>query len=255
MKKSITAAAMLALLAGGASSQTFIITKGTNLYRATDMGVEQFTLDDSLHSLTIDDSGRFIGGSGTLDASIELYELTDPFGTPGLTQIATTTERVPTLTNINGTLYGVQGITNLFRFDNAFNEEFLGDLGIPNGVGASAYDPATDSYYLTNHNNETLYTVDYVNATVSGSTGINFDFEFHGGEWFGGQFWMAVTDLSRGQLILGTLDVGTGEFTFDRVIADGFGALDGTVSLAVIPAPAGLGVLALGGLAASRRRR
>lgn len=250
--------AMVTLLAAasvGANAQTFFVSKGTTLYRATDGGIDQFTLSDELHSLTRDDSGRFVGGSSVVDGRFELYELTDPFGTPTLSEIATTSGRVPTLANISGTLHGVQGVTNLFRFDGAFNETFLGNLGIANGVGGSGYDPVTDKYYLLNHEDDTLYTVDYVNALVTDSRSINLDFEFHGAEWFGGQLWAAVTELTLGQLILGTIDPSTGDFTLDRVIADGFGPNSGTVSLAIIPAPATLSLVALAGLGVTRRRR
>lgn len=246
---------LLAAASVGASGQTFFVNKGTTLYRVSDGGTDQFTLSDELHSLTIDNNGRFIGGTSVVDGDFEVYELSDPFGTPSLVEIGTTTGRVPTLTNVNGTLYGVQGVTDLFRFDNALNEEFLGNLGIANGVGGSGYDPATDSYYLLNHNENRLYTVDYANAQVVGSIDVDFDFEFLGAEWFGGQLWAAFTDLAAGELILGTVDPGTGGFTLDRVVAGGFGPNSGTVGLAIVPAPTTLAVLGLAGVVAARRRR
>ncbi|MFG0258756.1 MAG: hypothetical protein ACF8LK_00275, partial [Phycisphaerales bacterium JB041] len=77
-----------------------------------------------------------------------------------------------------------------------------------------------------------------------------------GAEFFDGKLYAAIQIVSSGELVLGEVNTSTGAFSAIRTVST-FDP-NGTpmqVSLAIIPAPAGLGLLGAAGLVAIRRRR
>lgn len=258
----VLAGAVVVPLAALAEDPTFIVTRGTQMFRITGDTVETFVLDDWLHSLEITSDGRFIGTSGTPGNEVAGYELVDAMGlSPALVQTGTVPAGVPTLSNIKGTIYGLRREGDdalLVTYDDVtWAETVVGNLGPGFGsAGGSAYDPISDTFYVTTHIPDTLYVIDYVGATIVGSIALGMDIGFHGGQWFGGQFWSVVHDVASDELVLGTFDVTSGEFTPVKVVLEDASLVPGTVSLAVVPAPAGaVALMALGVLAAGRRRR
>lgn len=258
----LAAAVVGSIGASAVAGPTFIVTKGTTMFRADDNGTEIFTLSDSLHSLTIDKNGAYIGGTGTPDGNYELYELTGPYTkSPALAQVGTTMQRAPTLANINGTLYGFMvdpgdlDADLLFSLDDGFNTNLIGNLGVGNGIGGSAYDPVNDKYYVADHIANVIYDVDYTNATINNTINVPLDFEFHGGEWYEGQFWTALVDLDANNLVVGTFDLDNGTFSEQFIVFEGVSELEGTVSFVVVPAPGAVGLLGLGLAAGVIRRR
>jgi len=232
-----------ALAAHANAGPTFIITKGKTMFRVDDNGTEQFTLNDALLSLTIDKNGALIGGSGTTlnDGYVELYELTGALGeSPTLVQVGATTQRIPTLTNIQGSLYGITrepgGPNNLlFSMDDDFNISAIGHVGAASELVGSGYDPVNDKYYVADFQQDVLYDVDYTNATINESIDVTSDLGFQGAEWFEGQLWIGQVDNAADALVVGTLDIETGTFNQSFVAFEGVGAIPGTVAFTIVP--------------------
>jgi hypothetical protein len=260
----IRLAATLALVgaAAAATAQPVFFATGNNtLYRFTLNGsVDTFQLNDKMMSLALDPNGDIVGHSAEINGGQgrESYRLDDPFGTPSLTMLS---DQVAgpraTLTFVASQGYAVDedGMLNTVDGATLVDTGVVGDLGLPTDSNGSGYDPATDTFYLINGTTDSLYSVDYTDAsnTLIGSLGI--DYLFGGAEFFDGTLYAWVQDTGRQQLVLGSVDTTTGAFTALRAV-DSYDPNENIfMGLAVVPAPATVGLLAAGALAAVRRRR
>lgn len=250
----------LAMVSGAAVAQpTFLAVKGNQLFRVDSNGVSQFTLSDEMHSLSTISGNKIVGISSTSTGGFtEAYELTGALGpTPTLTLVnSALTQRYPTISDINGTVYGTRDVDNLVTLDNLLSEtSVIGQLGLPQGIGGSGYDPVSDTLYLTDFATDSFYKVNYTNATATLVGSLGLDFTNQGGEFFNGRYWAALEDKDNDRFVLGTVNVNTGAFTPEVTLFSGLANLPGTVGLAVIPTPGATVVLGLGVLAAFRRRR
>ena len=123
------------------------------------------------------------------------------------------------------------------------------------GVGGSAYDALTDSFYIIARN-DNLYRIDGYDtsdptAVLVGDTGA--DVYNQGMEFVDGVLYAAIQNQAADTLSIGTIDTGTGLFTSLTDI--GIDA-SGPTSLAVlVPTPGTVAIAGLAGLAATRRRR
>lgn len=262
MRMSLAAGVAAGLfMAMSANAQIFLAVKGNQLFRTDGVSTEQFTLSDSLHSLSRMSDGRILGISNNpnpLTGLQEVYRLDDPLGAaPSLTKINEVAERYPTFSQVRSRVYGTRSIDTLVTMDPSDLTELtlVGNMGNPQGIGGSGYDRINDKLYLTNHSTNAFYEVDYINATLTQIGLLGLNFQNQGGEFFGGTYYAALEDLDNDRFVLGSVDVSTGVFSPILVLHSGLATLDGTVGLAVIPTPGALAVLGLGVFVAFRRRR
>jgi Ca2+-binding RTX toxin-like protein len=254
------------LAASAAAQPTFIAFGNETMYRFTLNGaIETFQLSDKMMSLAVAPSGRIFGHSAERNSGQlwESYELVDFLGNnPSLSLLS---DQVPgprpALSFADGTAYGTREDANdtteliTFDTDTLIDDALIGNTGLGRGTNGSGYDPVSDTLYLINRERDGLFSVDRSDGSVTfiGSLGIDY---FNGGaEFFDGTLYAWLQDATTNELILGTVDTGTGAFTALRSVAMGDPNDTTFMSLAVVPAPGALALLGLGGMAAARRRR
>jgi hypothetical protein len=279
MGRSILGAGLCMLILASAvqAGPVFLGTQGTTLYRISDGGVETFTLSTDLTSMAVGPGG-VIWGSALTDAGTnglrELYTLDDPLGvSPSLSLVGEfLADNTPSLTWVDDTLYGVQKTPGgsdpavLVTIDTlGLTQQVVGDTGeIGAGFNGTAYDPSTDSFYGIRGGGlippAELYEVDY---SLSGGTDpattligeLGLSYVNGGAEWFGDTKYALIQERLEsglGDLLLGTVNPDTGEFTQTLVVD---AAVPGAVGLAVIPEPATLSLLGALAIVVLRRRR
>ncbi|KAA0214302.1 MAG: hypothetical protein DYG94_07715 [Leptolyngbya sp. PLA3] len=246
------------------AADTFLVVRGDDLYRYDGNTVQTFTLTDTFHSLSLTEHG-IIGVSnlqenvGNPPPDFEVWRLDGALSpAPFLTRIDTVTDkRFPTLTQVGSTLYGI-GEGEIYTVAPDFSLTFVTNVNPGEAIGGSGYDAASDTFYVSGQTSDALFTLDLGSGNLSQiGTGVGFDFRNQGGEWWRGEYWAAFEDLTNDRLVLGTIDTTTGLFSIEVVLQNGLGTLGAgqTMGLAIIPTPASLALLGLGGLAAARRRR
>lgn len=252
----------IALGASVAAAQpTFFVFQNEIAHRFTLNGqIETFQLSDRLMGSALAPDGVIRGTSALEDANgWNAYAVDDPFGTPSLSVISDTNSGpYAFVTYVGDTAYSTNSAGELLIMDplTLAEQSVVGNMGVGGLNVGAGYDPATDTFYMINKDTDSLYTVDYTNATATLVGNLGFDWFNAGAEFFDGTLYAAVQDLASGNLILGEVDTGTGAFTALRTVAQ-FDPNGNPmqVSLAIVPAPAGLALLGLGGLVAGRRRR
>ncbi len=263
MRQLILGSVLTAMVATPAlANHTFFAMRGDQMFRYQAGSVSQFTMNGTVHSLSSTSQG-VIGVSnaqnnpGDPPFNFDAYRLDNGFsGTPTLTTIGESeVHRFPTLTEVNGTMYGIHD-EQIFTVDNSFNNTFVANIDPGEATGGSAYDAASDTFYITGPVNNALYTLDLSDGSTSMiGTGVGFDFRNQGGEWWDGEYWAALEDLTNDRFVLGTIDTTTGLFNLEVVLLDTLAGDGGTVGLAIVPAPSTVALIGLGGLVATRRRR
>ena len=267
--RTTTRTAVLLTTLGTASAAiagpTFVAFGNTTMYRFGASGpIDSFTLSDKMMSLTTDPSGRIVGHSAERNTGQmwESYELLGAnTNAPSLSMLS---DQVPgpraTLSYAQGTGYSARegsGGAELITVDGStlIDNGLVGNLNIQDGVNGTGYDAVNDVLYGINRDQDVLVTIsrNTGNATVVGPLGVDF---FNGGaEFYNGTLYAFIQDLGSQTLVFGSIHTGTGAFTAIRTI-DTYDPNETTfMSLALVPAPASLGLLAIGGLAALRRRR
>lgn len=265
----IRAAALLTVLGGVAATAvaqpTFIAFGNNTMYRfGLNGNIETFTLADKMMSLAVAPDGRILGHSAERNTGQmwESYELLGAeSNAPSLSMLSDQVEGPrATLSFADGLAYSArEGQTGaeLITVDSntLIDDTVIGDLNIQDGVNGTGYDATNDVLYGINRVNDALVTINRNtgNATIVGGLGVDF---FNGGaEFYNGTLYAFIQDLDSERLVIGSIDTDTGAFTALRTI-DTYDANDTTfMSLVVVPAPASLGLLAMGGLVAIRRRR
>lgn len=259
-----TASLVLAAGAFGSFAQaepTFFVFQNEIAHRFTLGGsIDTFSLSDRLMGSALAPDGVIRGTSAIPGANgWEAYSVNDPSGTPSLSLISDTNSGpFSFVTYVGGDAYSTNSAGELLRMDPVTLAEqgAVGNMGLGSGNVGAGYDAASDTFYMINKDTNSLYTVDYTTATPTLVGGLGFDWYNGGAEFFGGKLYATVQDPARGLLQLGEVNTSTGEFTLLRTVTtyDPNGN-PMQVSVAIIPAPAGLALLGLGGLAATRRRR
>jgi hypothetical protein len=244
---------------------TFVAFGNNTMYRFGASGpIDTFTLSDKMMSLSTRPDGAIVGHSAERNTGQmwESYELVGAnTNSPSLSMLSDQVAGPrPTLSFADGNAYSSRdggGFAELITVDSGtlIDNGLIGPLNIQDGVNGSGYDAVNDVLYGINRDQDVLVTIsrNTGNATPVGSLGIDF---FNGGaEFYNGTLYAFVQDLGSQTLVFGSIHTGTGAFTAIRTI-DTYDANDTTfMSLALVPAPASLGLLAMGGLVASRRRR
>lgn len=262
MNRIAIASLSLALAAPAFAVDTFVVTRGDQMYRYDGNSVSQITISDTFHSLSSTGLGM-IGASNLQDnvgnppPNFEVWRVNNPAGVPSLTQIGSfVDQRFPTITQVGNTLYGI-GEGNIFTIDNALNTTFVTALQDVNSIGGSGYDANSGTFYVTDGMDDSFYTIDLTDGSRGLVGALGFDFRNQGGEWWNGQYWAAFEDVTNNQLVLGTISTSDGSFTTEVILDNDLGDLvsNRTVGLAIIPTPSTLALLGLSGLAVTRRRR
>ncbi|MBK7404988.1 MAG: PEP-CTERM sorting domain-containing protein [Phycisphaerales bacterium] len=260
-------AAVVSLALGMAASvatagPTFVAFANDTMYRFSMNGpIESFQMSDSMMSLARRGDGALVGHSPRAagEQLWQSYELVDPTGAaPSLSLLSDQiTAPRPTLSFVGSQGYAVGNTDELFTVDSGTlaDSGSVGHMGLPTDSNGSGYDQVNDVLYIINGQNDALYRVDYGSAapTMVGSLGV--DYLFGGAEFFGGTMYAFIQDTNLQRFVFGSVDTSTGAFTMLRDIA-GYNVNDNVyAALAVVPAPASLGLIGVGGLALLRRRR
>jgi hypothetical protein len=256
----------LAMLAGAASvavaGPTFFVFQNETAYRFTQNGqIDSFVLSDRLMGSAYAPDGVIRGTSAIpkQNAGWEAYSVNDPMGTPSLTEVSDTNSGpFSSVTYVGNTAYSFNSAGELLTLDFSTLAQtgVVGNIGLGSGNVGSGYDASSDTMYIINKDTDSLYTLGYNTATPTLVGGLGFDWFNGGAEFFNGTLYAVVQEVSSGNLVLGEVSTSTGAFSALRTVAtfDPNGA-PMQVSLSIVPAPAGLGLLGLAGLAAVRRRR
>jgi len=252
-----------ALSAQAAAGTTYFATAGTTLFRVDDGGsVQSFDLGVELSSLSFDADGRLWGGEQDDqdgDQSYALYEVLDPFGSANaVMQGDFLPGRLGSLAMKNSTMLGFETTTGQLLDVDAHAKSWALAAMLGSGTtrpSSSGYDADHDVLYgirndtLYKFSTDGLYTQSTVATLFGGETSGS-----NGGEWYGGKYYHAVNDGSLYHVY--TVDVSTGELT--EVLnwaVDGRGASGLAVATTPVPTPGAAGLLGLGALTLTRRRR
>ncbi|MCW5753141.1 MAG: hypothetical protein KIT24_00365 [Phycisphaeraceae bacterium] len=269
MKNLMTAAAGIVLAAGVASAQVkFLTSDGSTLYRTDGIFTESFDMMGA-HTIgmTVVPAGMSITGATAGDViaiddqrnaqgRYNVYRVDNAYtGTPTLVTIGESNRVSNSLVFAGGNLYGANGLNQQFRIHELSLVDFLGSNDVASGfsvlgVGGLAFDGS--GFFFTDNGSNSLYGYDLGTNTVTtlGNSGVSF---FNQGlEYFQGQLWGAV-QIAGGNLVIGTWNTTNGAFTQVYDVAPHVQSVTGFV--AIIPAPGSLGLLAVGGMIALRRRR
>lgn len=273
MKRMGVAVCVLMLSTGAAmSAPIFLASQDATLYRTDGIVTETFALGDDIVGMAVAEDGTIWATSRSDDDGdglYELYTLTDPLGpNPSLTFWGDFLEGpTPTLSVIQGTLYGYQKIPGqslakgqLVTIDTgAMTQGTVGATGrIGVATAGTGYDPVNDILYaISSRPTGGLYTVDYgltsgpdPTATFVGPMLART--ANHGAEFFDDTLYAAVQYAGGGPMALGWVDTDTGVFNETMILGPPSG---GEIALAVVPEPTAITLLGLGGLALLRRRR
>ena len=262
---------VIAAAAGTAWAQPvqFLATDGNRLYRGDLAGnVQPFvTLPVDVQSLTRVPEGYSVAGAAAGDiiataadatAGVwRVYRLDDPFGAPTLTQIGSTTFSVGSLAFSPQGLFAVNAsasplrVSSVSMTDFSTIQHYTTGISIAGGGGIAAAH-GSSQFYLTDATNHRLLSWSPGGvATTVGAVG--FGFSNNGLEYLNGQLYGALRLDSPGtQMRVGTFNLSTGAFTSATTIT---GILGNGTGFVTIPVPGTAAVLALGGLAVTRRRR
>lgn len=265
----IRTAAIVSVLGGmaaAAGAQTFIAFANTTMYRfELNANVETFTMGARMMSLANAPDGSIVGHSpDRLNGNNrESYQLVNPFSAnPMLSLISDAVPgQRPTLSFTDDAAYSTREDANdqteLITVDpnTLIDSGLVGNTGLGRGTNGSGYDPASDTLYVINRERDALFIADQTDGSVDLVGSLNVDYFNGGAEFFDGTLYAWLQLDGTDELVVGTIDTGTGAFT--QLQSLGFAEPDVTtyMSLVVVPAPASAALLGLGGLVALRRRR
>jgi hypothetical protein len=244
------------------AGNVYLTSSEETLYRVTEGGgMESFTFDRSIRAMHRDTATGNVWMLADWPANksgeSRLRLLHNPFsGTPSWTEYAVLNRQYGSLTQAEGNWYALsEGALYGLDISDPNNpiETYIGSTG-HSGTGGSGYDPVTQTMYLTaNHQGvPALYTMDLETAgtTYIGDLGVN-DTNY-GAEWIGGQLYVALQNLSSGDLEIGTTDTSTGLYSALLSVAPAQTAA--ATALTGIPEPGMLSLVLVGGTVLLRRR-
>ena len=244
---------------GQANAAIALATSGETLYRVdlSNGNVETFNLGDEIVSQMVTSTGDVLAFSNTKSGGqYEVYELTDPTGAaPSLNQIGSRSLEAFGHSEANGVMYAIRN-GDLYTVDNSSYElTFVGDTGI-NGTGSTAFDTASGTFYALSSQTDSLYRIDGFDtaspsAALIGSAGVAF--RNQGMEFFDGVLYAAMQNDAGTRMNIGTVDTATGLFT--SLVEIETNGVAPTSLAVVVPTPGAISLLAVAGVAATRRRR
>lgn len=262
-----TAAALIGLGSLGAQAQpSLLASQGRNLYRYHGGIVTSFPLasSENISGMTTVPTGITVGtlnggaGAGDIIAlgSATVFRVDNALSTPTLIPIGIRGGTNASPVFVAGRLFGIGGElphgSVLTEWDHSFNQIGHWPTGVFGGPGGLVGKPGTtDEFYYAEFNNDAIYHYRLGDAfsTFVCSTPNN---DYVGIEMVGSQIWASYALPTTGQFVLGTQSL-SGTFTQVAVL-DAYTV--GITGLAeIIPSPASLSLLGLGGLLATRRRR
>ncbi|MFG0242080.1 MAG: hypothetical protein ACF8R9_04755 [Phycisphaerales bacterium JB054] len=261
MKAGVVVAAIAAAAGVAQAEPTFFVFQNEVAHRFTGNGpIDTFSLSDRLMGSALAPDGVIRGTSAIRkqNAGWEAYSVNDPMGTPSLLEISDTNSGpFSSVSYVGDTAYSFDSAGDLLTLDFSTLAQTgtVGNIGLGSGNVGSGYDASSDTMYIINKDTDSLYTLNYNTATPTLVGGLGFDWFNAGAEFFDGKLYAAIQIVSSGELVLGEVNTSTGAFSAIRTVAT-FDP-NGTpmqVSLAIVPAPAGLGLLGAAGLVAMRRR-
>lgn len=261
MRKILIPALLSAGLAPAAfAGPTFFAFQENTLHRVNaDSSVDVFTLGGTMISSSVNAAGQIVGTDGRQAGPQEVWRLDDPLGSPTLTAIGQTSDVVNSIAYVGNRAFGFNNLSAEFvEVDPVSLAQInnFGNLGFSGAVGVG-YDSSSDTIYAINRQNDELWAVDHNTATASLVGSLGVDIQNGGAEFFNGTLYLTNQNLTTGFFEIGTVDLNTGAYS--TLIQLGTfpdpNVQTELVSLSIIPAPGGLAVLGLAGLAATRRRR
>ena len=239
---------------------TFLASNEYILYRGNpDQGFASFEFDIKIRAMHYDaaaDTTYAFSDHGVGDPTM-VYRIENPVsGIPALTPYASLSRLYGTAALTDDGLCGFSSDALYYiDLEDPANpiETYVGNTGVAN-IGASAYDPTTDTLYIMGFTTNSLYIVNQETAAVElvGSLGISS--EGLGGDWYDGEIYLLAQNISTNRLELGKVDQTTGEFFAQSVLAND--SRNVATGLVVLPEPSAsmlLGAL-LAGMSIFRRR-
>lgn len=280
LARRVSLSLMVVVLLGaptGASAAPVIFASQDNvLFRINGMTIDTFTLSDHVTGLDFDAGGNLwaIG----LDAASpngfqEVYRINDPFGTPTLQLVSDgLTRNTPSIEWVGNTLYAVQGE----NFDPPSMLVTLNpNTGAVTPVGATGQTGADPNHFqgitlvgptmwaISTDNPGTLQTIDWnlsggpdPTATFVAPMGTGFNTVTSGLDHDPetGDLWAMIRHGVSDEIGVFTIDEVTGNIT-EQYDLSALTLVRGASGIALIPEPATLVLLALGGVSLARRRR
>ncbi len=263
----------LAICASSAhASPIFLASHENQLFVHENGATQQFALSDNVTSMAVAPDGTIYASSPEVDVSSGLYTLytiDNPTTAPALNPVGTFLNRkTPSLTFINGQLYGFQGgdgntDVDLVTINIAgLSQSIVGATGLLGGISTAGiqgtgYDAATDTLFgLSRGNPNRLWDIDRTAAPDPTGAFIAEGIRVGnlGGEFFGGTLYQAWYNDVDDSLNLGSINTADASFSPISILGSGFGG-EGSVGLAIIPAPGTYALAGLAGFIAIRRKR
>lgn len=268
-QKRVAGAMAIAAVAGIASAQVkYLVSDGDVLHRTDGGTTETFSLSGA-HTIgmTMVPDGVVVAGAAPGDiiavddqengnGRYNIYRIDNAYsGTPTLVTIGESNRVSNSLAFVGGKLYGVNGLNQQFRIHELSLLNFAGSNDVASGfqvlgIGGVGHD-GTD-FYFTDNGSNALYRYDLGSNTVTPLGPSGFSFLNQGMDFFGGEMLGAI-EVDGGNLLIGEWDLGSGAFSSFIDVGPHRAGVTGFVAL--VPAPASLALLGVGGLVATRRRR
>lgn len=257
--------ASLATASTLANAQTFLITKGSTLYRHANGHTQVFSLSSEITGMTTVPAGAHAGSLNgaaqpgdilavaNADAGNIAYRLDNPLATPSLTQVGVMGgggNNSPVFAN--GSLFGVLLGVNFLEYDQTtLAGSNTWNTGVFGGSGGLVHTTANDFLFVEGLTDALYhYTIAGTGVPI-GPLGV--DFENSAMETYAGTTYAALGRVDTGQIALGTINPSTGSFTQIAAIDSYEGQ---SIGLAIVPSPGPLALVSVGaGLALVRRRR
>ncbi|KAA0212891.1 MAG: hypothetical protein DYG94_13710 [Leptolyngbya sp. PLA3] len=247
-----------------AASPTLLISQGTTMYRYHNGSVQSYTVSDVINGMTNVPMGVTVGNmnGGASNGDIlalggtAVYRVDNALGNPVLTQIGVRGGPNASPVFVGNRLFGIAGVlphgSTLVEWDSNFNQINAWATGVFGGPGGIVAVPGTtDEFYYSEFITDAIwhYKIGNATSTFVCSTPNN---DYVGLEMVGNTIYATYALPGTGQFVLGTQAL-NGTFTQLAVLDSYHTGITGLAR--IIPAPAPVAGLALGGMLSLRRRR
>ena len=260
LKVVTTCICLLSLSLSATADMTYLVGIERTMYRVSESGATEtfgFTDIGSIYSMCSHPvTGEVLATTKTPTGCI-VHSVENAFsGTPELTQLTSLTRNYGSLSWIGNTLIGLSSgqyyELNLSDLANP-QETLLGDGGLTDAIGGSAYDQLSDTFYVASIDYDNLYTVDMQTYSPSLVGAFGPDMGNLGMESYDGSLYMATLNLDNNAVELGSVNPEDGVYSTMFTLIPNTSAIN-SAAITVIPEPASALLLVCGLLIAGRRR-
>lgn len=265
-KATLIASSFLVALAAGLcdASPTLLISQGTTMYRHHNGSTQIYTVSDVINGMTNVPMGVTVGNmnGGASNGDIlalgatAVYRVDNALGAPVLTQIGVRGGPNASPVFVGNRLFGIAGVmphgSTLIEWDSNFNQINSWATGVFGGPGGMVAVPGTaDEFYYSEFITDSIwhYKIGNATSTFVCSTPNN---DYVGLEMVGNTIYASYALPGTSQFVLGTQAL-NGTFTQLAVLDTYHTVITGLAR--IVPGPAPLVGLAMGGMLSLGRRR